>query len=378
MAGRTKGQKRLIRRGVWIGLGAGAYAVHLWLGRDSGLAEKFYSRGLYAAIRLIWDTTLGFSPLPLYTVLSAAILFGAVYRIVKFFGRQPRPAISQGRKIGRALIRAASAFGGLVFFFYFLWGFNYNRIGLEQQLKLAPQPLSPAALAAETEWATRRAAEARGSIPGSSAAALGPRFFPQGLETMVRTSLTSLLESLDYPAPGRVRIRLFQPAGWMMRFSGSGIFNPFLGEGYIAGDLLPFEIPFTMAHEMVHGYGICEEGAANFLAFLTCESSADPAIRYSGFLSYWSYVFAEARRLDPESIKTIRALIPEGMKADLRAEAENWRRYQGSWSRIGEKINNQYLKSQGIRDGIQSYDRLVLLVTAWKNAHGGEVRRSPG
>ncbi len=376
MAKRTREQKWLIRRGVWVGLGAGAYAVHLWLGRDSSLAEKFYSRGIYAAIRLIWDHTLGFSPIPLlYIVVPAAILFWTVYRIVRFFSRRPRPSISWGLKIGRTLLRAASAIGGLVFFFYFLWGFNYNRIGFERQLKLALEPLNPAALAAEIDWATRKAVEARASIPGSSDAALEPRFYPQDLESMLRTSLKGLLENLDYPAAGRVRIRLFQPAGWLMRFSGSGIFNPFLGEGYIAGDLLPFEIPFTMAHEMVHGYGICEEGDANFLAFLTCESSADPAVRYSGFLSYWSYVFAETGRLAPQSINTIRELIPEGMKADLRAEAKNWRRYQGPLSRIGEKINNQYLKSQGIREGIRSYDRLVLLVAAWKNAHGGEIRR---
>jgi hypothetical protein len=369
MTERAQGKKTFFRRELWIGLGAGAYAVHLWLGRDSALAEKFYSRGIYAGIRGIWDNTLGFSPIPLlYVILFTAVVWISCRIALSFFRKKPDRSLSFPRKIGRALLRAASWIGFLFFFFYFFWGFNYNRISLEQQMKLETEPLSLTALAEEADWATRMTAEARASIPGSSAAALGAEFYPKNLESILRLSLTRILARMGYPAPGRVRIRLFQPGGWLMRFSSSGIFIPFFGEGYIAGNLLPFEKPFTMAHEMAHGYGICEEGAANFLAFLTCESSAIPAIRYSGFLSYWSILFAETRRLGPEAIKILREKIPDGMKADLRAEGENWRRFQGPLRRIGETINQNYLKSQGIREGIRSYDRMVLLVAAWKKA----------
>ncbi|MGA2587785.1 MAG: DUF3810 domain-containing protein [Candidatus Aminicenantales bacterium] len=366
---RAQEKTTFFRREIWIGLGAGAYAVHLWLGRDSRLAEKFYSRGIYVGIRRIWDNTLGFSPIPLlYVILFAAVVWVSCRIALFFFRKKSDHSLSFPRKIGRALLRVASWIGFLLFFFYILWGFNYNRIGLEQQMKLETEPLSLTTLAEEADWATRMTAEARASIPGSSAAALGAEFYPKNIESILRLSLTGILERMGYPAPGRVRIRLFQPGGWLMRFSSSGIFVPFFGEGYIAGNLLPFEMPFTMAHEMAHGYGICEEGAANFLAFLTCESSAIPAIRYSGFLSYWSVLFAETRRLGPEAIKTLREKIPDGMKADLRAEGENWRHFQGPLRRIGETINQNYLKSQGIQEGIRSYDRMVLLVAAWKKA----------
>jgi len=362
-------KRSFLCQAIWIGLGAGAYAIHLWLGRDSSLAEKLYSRGIYAGIRWVWDNTLGFSPLPLlYFILFAAVIWVSCRIALFFFRKKADRSLSFPRKIGRALLRIAAWIGGLLFFFYFLWGFNYNRVGLERQLKLETGPLSLTALAEEADWATRMTAEARASIPGATAAALGGEGYPKNIESILRRSLTGILEKMGYPVSGRVRVRLFQPGGWLMRFSSSGIFIPFLGEGYIAGNLLPFEIPFTMAHEMAHGYGICEEGAANFLAFLACESSAIPAVRYSGFLSYWSQVFAETRRLGPEAIQALREKIPDGMKADLRAEGENWRRFQGPLRRIGETINQNYLKSQGIQEGIRSYDRMVLLVAAWKKA----------
>ena len=36
-------------------------------------------------------------------------------------------------------------------------------------------------------------------------------------------------------------------------------------------------------------------------------------------------------------------------------------------SRASKKVYSEYLKSQGIAEGIQSYNRLILLVSAWKN-----------
>jgi hypothetical protein len=149
----------------------------------------------------------------------------------------------------------------------------------------------------------------------------------------------------------------------MMRFSSTGIYIPYFGEGYMAGNLLPFERPFTMAHEMAHGYGITDEGAANFLAFLTCEASPEPMVRYSGYASYWSYASGELLR---DEFKALWADLPEGMKADLLAAQKNAARYRGALDKISRKVYARYLKSQRIEDGLRSYSRFVGLVTAWK------------
>ncbi len=152
-----------------------------------------------------------------------------------------------------------------------------------------------------------------------------------------------------------------------MRLSSSGFYFPYGGEGYIAGNLTAAEKPFVTAHEMVHAYGITEEGEANFLGFLACESSENPAVRYSGFLSYWEYLYPEfVRAAGREDAAKLAARLPEGAVADIRAAYENWNRYRGPARIAAEVVYERYLKSQGIAEGIRSYDRFVSLVAAWR------------
>jgi hypothetical protein len=362
--------------GLWIFLGGAALGLHFWLGHDSDLAEKFYARGIFVGLRWIWDFTLGWSPVPIIYLLAAAAVAGAAVKIVRRLTR-PKPARSGTRlgKIGRFGLAAAGWIGALVFFFYILWGFNYNRVGIEKQLGFEAAPLNIAALAAEAEWASRSAAESRALIPGASTAALGSEILPANLEARLRDGLTRVLRKIGYPAPGRVRVRIFVPGGWMMRFSGSGIYIPFFGEGYAAGKVLPFEMPFTMAHEMAHGYGITDEGEANFLALLACRTSADPAVRYSGAMSYWDYAAGELASAAPARFKALWAGVPEGMKADVRAQRANWDRYRGPLEKISRKVYEKYLQTQGIREGLASYSRFVNLAAAWRRRIGNSAKK---
>jgi hypothetical protein len=355
------------RRWLWVLLGAGAFAVHILLGKDSTLVENAYARGIFVGIRWLWDHTLGLSPLPLlYVFLVGAVVWDA-WMIFRFFLRKrPRSSSSGWTKIQRGGLIAASWAGMLVFFFYMLWGFNYNRVRLEKQLNLAVMPLDLAALKAEAEWTVRMLAETRTLIPGATTAALAPDILPPDLEAALRDSLSKVLKGAGFPAPGRVRVRPLWPGGLIMHFSSTGFYFPYFGEGYIAGNLMPSEKPFVTAHEMVHAFGITDEGGANLLGFLACASAGNPVIRYSGLLSYWNYVFADlARRSRQDAIK-IAGRLPEGVIADIRAAQANWDRYRGPLRKVALGVYERYLKSQGVEEGIKSYDRFVSLLAAWK------------
>jgi len=355
------------RRWLWIGLGAGAFILHLLAGKDSSAVERVYSRGIFVGLRWLWDITLGRSPVPLlYIFLTVAFLRGAWVTVRAGSGKRPRASSSPWAKIKTGILVAASWAGALAFFFYALWGFNYNRIGLEKQLHLEGAPLDLAGIRSEAGWTARMLAETRGTIPGATREALGPAVLGPGLEAAVRGCLTGVLAKDGYPVPGRARVRTLWPGGLMMRFSGTGVYLPWFGEGYIAGNLMPSEKPFVMAHEMVHAFGLADEGAANFLGFLACQSSGDPAVRYSGFLSYWSYVFAELVRGSPDEARELAKRLPEGVKADIRAARENWDRYRGPLRAAARVFYEGYLKTQGVREGMRSYDRFVFLVAAWR------------
>ncbi len=270
-------------------------------------------------------------------------------------------------RIGRGAIFAGSRLGILVLLFYILWGFNYDRIRFEKQLNLDVTPVELATLKAEAERMERALGEDRASIPRArDDAALSGAEFPSGLEAHIRGGLVEVLSDAGYPVAGRGRVRPLWPGAWLMRFSSTGFYFPYCGEGYIAGNLTPAEKPFVFAHEMVHVYGIADEGAANFLGFLACESSADPFVRYSGRLAYWEYVFSELAKASFDEAKEMASHLPPGVRADLRAAFENRNRYRGRLGHAAEAVYTQYLKSQGVAEGVKSYDRFVTLVIAWQ------------
>jgi hypothetical protein len=359
------------REGLWIVLGTAAFGLATWLGRDSSFIERIYSRGVFVAFRWIWDFTFGWSPLGwLYIFVGGiAVLIGS--RLIRRCGRarcgSKAPFLE---KLGRVCLAAAGWAGRLVFCFYLLWGFNYGRLGLAKQMGLDPGPMTRAELAAEAAWASTMAAEARAAVRGASGAVLGRAALAPGLESTLRTSMTKVLRGAGLPAPGRVRVRRFHPGGWLMRFSSTGVYIPYCGEGYAAGNLLPFETPFTLAHEMAHGFGIADEGEAGFLAFLTCLAADDPVIRYSGYAGYWDYAAGELARADRAAFDAIWESLPPGMKADLRAAERNAARYRGVIEKASRRIYSKYLKAQGIDEGLRSYSQLVGLVRAWKKKSG--------
>jgi hypothetical protein len=360
---------------LWICLGAGTFILHLLIGRDSGIVERVYSRGIFVGWRSIWDITLGRSPVPLLYIFVPAAIFRAVWLAARPNSpRRPRTARSTWARIKGGCLIAAGWTGIAAFSFYALWGFNYNRIGVEKQLRLEAASLDLAGIRSEAVWTARMLGETRAMIPGATREALGPAMLPPGLEAAVRSCLSGVLAKAGYPSPGRARVRTLWPGGLMMRFSGTGIYLPWLGEGYVAGNLMPSEKPFVVAHEMVHAFGLTDEGAANFLGFLACEASGNPAIRYSGLLSYWSYVFAELVRGSRDEAGEIGKRLPEGVKADLRAARENWDRYRGPLRAAARVFYEGYLRTQGVREGMKSYDRFVSLVAAWRREGRGEEK----
>ena len=120
-----------------------------------------------------------------------------------------------------------------------------------------------------------------------------------------------------------------------------------------------------MAHELAHGYGWTEEATANFVAYLSCIESRDLLTRYSGYLSYYRYIASNFRRQFPEEYKVFRENLPKGIKNDLTAINNRINQYP-DWFDTSS-INDVYLKSQGVTEGVGSYSRMVVLVYSWRN-----------
>ncbi len=347
---------------AYVGLSFGLLA---WAGRlllPELWIEQFYSRGLFVVVRSLIDYTFGWLPFPSLYLFVGWLLYLAAKGVYRWRAGEGHI----GQKLKGLLIWWLGFLGWGVFLFLLLWGYNYSRLPIEQELGLQLKPLSTDELRRAMYQEADALKVLRAKIPGAGTEALGREHFPENLEEVLRAEQEAWLHSHGYPAPGRVRGKLIYPKGVFLRFSSAGLYFPWTGEGHVDAGLHPIQQVGVMAHEMGHGFGFGDEGTCNFLAYVTCFHAADPAIAYAGRLDYWRTLAANYLRVDRDGYRTFRESLPLGIQADLDAINATLMAYPDILPSFRYLLYNSYLKAQGIEEGIQNYNRVLMLVKAWK------------
>ena len=348
--------------GKWIWIFLGGLSLIIRYTVSAATIEEYYSRGVFLWIRRIIDIGFGWFPFPLIYLFFFLLVAWLVRSIMKtdwnnFF---------QWSRIGQYLLSVAAFLGGVAFFFFFLWGFNYGRIPFTKQLSLQLEPIPIDTLKERLNYKTEELLVLREQLAAQRVAALDASFQPTNMEQLIRENVVQSLKELNYPTAGKVRGRILKPKGIFLRFSSAGLYWPFVGEGNIDGGLHPLQQPFTMAHEIAHGYGITNEGICNFIAYLACQKSSNAFIKYGGAVSYWRYLAGAYQQHRNKEYWSFREQLPKGFLADMDAINNTLLLYPDIMPRFRNFAYDKYLKSQGISEGLQSYSQIVMLVEAWE------------
>lgn len=327
--------------------------------------EQAYSRGFFLAVRWLLDLLTGIMPVALlYFILPICLwlFFRGAARTWQLAWPWPWRVAAVG-------VRLLGVLAGVLTFFLWIWGFNYGRVPVEQQLGLPKTALPLDSLIGILHQETADLIKLRAAIPGAStdSVPLPPEALPQDLEAQLSAGIEHVLAQDGYPTVGRVRARLLYPKGIFLRFSSSGLYFPFTGEGHVDAGLIPLQRPAVMAHEMAHGYGFGDEGVCSFWAYLVCYQAQNPTIAYTGRLSYWRSLASIYKRYRPEAYASFRASLPPGMLADIDAINENLLAYPDIMPRVRYAAYDAYLKAQGIAEGMLNYGRVIELVEAWRS-----------
>lgn len=344
----------------WAILGVLALIIRYFAIQNPEATDDIYSRKFFPGIRNVIDLTLGNLPFPSVYIFIATVLFVFGLFLYRFKIRQGWK--SRSFYIVQALANGA---GALVFFFLVLWGFNYQRTPIFKQLSLNPKSLNLEQLKSEIEITRRLAIQYRNRFTSDSTAINDIMNYPD-LEVLVRGNMYENLEILGLNFTGKPRTKQFPPPGFMRKMGILGIYFPFTGESYIDPTLHPLEQPFTVAHEMAHSYGVTDEGEANFIAWVICTNSEDPLLRYSGHLRLLQYQMRDLYRMAPDEYKEWVKGLSVGIRNDLNSIREVSDAIKPFSLELSRKSNDIFLKSQGVKAGVNSYQQLPMLAFAWR------------
>ena len=324
------------------------------------IVDSFYSEGIFLGIRYLYDFSLGLLPFPIIYLIIFVLLILAF----NFARKIKKSSVSGKTKLGFVLKGLVNFVSIVIICFYVFWGYNYLRPTIAESLSLEIKALGLEKVQKESSQLSQSLRFMRAGLSKDSIA-LDQSYFETEIEVELRKNVKNVLLDMGFKVGGRVRTRLIQPKGVLLRFSTAGIYIPHSFEGHVDKGMHPLQWPFAMAHEMTHAYGFTDEGECNFIAYLATTQSADPLIRYCGSLSYWRYLVSVLRRGDKEGYRSAYELIGPGVEADLAEMRKYQNRYPDLIPQIRNAIYNQYLKSHGIKEGIISYSKVLLLVDAW-------------
>ena len=326
------------------------------------LVEKYFSRGLYPVSSKIQTSIANLFPFSLYELVIIVLVAYGLYRIVRLIRSVKKKEFAREILSFATVVILLSSIG--IFLFQFLWSLNNYRLPLKDQLCLNVKETSVEDLAKTYEALILKANDLRNVLSNVQDTASDKTRIKHILETAWE-GYRPLSEKYDLFHANRVRVKglLFSR---IQTISGyTGVYSFISGEPNINIEPPLVTLPHTACHEIAHQMGITFEDEANYAAFLSCKNHPDILFQYSGYLSAITYTGNALYRQSPELYREVSSLLSDSIKSDQNEIREFWDRHQKETaSKIADKVNETYLKSNNQPSGMQSYGKFVDLLIA--------------
>lgn len=335
--------------------------------------EKYYSISINKFIVAILSNISGIFPFSLYELTIYLI----VISIVSFIIYTIYIIISNPNKlkvfIKNSLLNILSIISIAYFLFIILWGLNYNRIPLETTLiesynlkynkSISSIDKTKEGLANLYEFLIENANEARKLVKSSNGIMKANTDY-KGIINRAYLGYESILDFLPNLS-GNYSNAKYVMSSKLMCYTGiTGIYFPFTGEANVNIAIPDIYIPSTTLHEMAHQRGYASEDEANFIAYLASINHPDIDFKYSGYILALNHTANALYSVDYDTYVTLSKNISEDVLDDLKNNRDFWDKYEGKIDDISNEINNNYLKANGVSEGVKSYGKMVdLLLT---------------
>jgi hypothetical protein len=332
-----------------------------------GAVEKYYSTGVYPMISRLLRVLFGWIPFSVGDVFYATAFIYLIFSLVRFLTRAFRGTLH--RKFLLLSLKMTIAILLWIYIsFNLLWGLNYDRMPLAQQMRLDEKAYSKEDL----QHLVGLLVERMNGIDSLSRTVRKSLYNNDNLFLMSAEAYRYYSrenKSFQYPNSS-VKSSFYSYIANYMGFSG--YYNPFSGEAQVNTTIPRFVQPFTTCHEIGHQMGYAREEEANFCGFLTTKSSPDPAFRYSMYVDLYLYAASALYVLDSTAYIPYREALKPSVRKDLRDLKAFYQKYQNPLEPLIHLMYGRYLKANSQPQGIDSYDEVVGLAIAYYNKYGAE------
>jgi uncharacterized protein DUF3810 len=327
--------------------------------------EKYYSGMLYPVITAVQRILFGWLPFSagdIFYTVTGIFLLVKLYRFFRIIFRK-----QAGKHFWFNGVRQAAFFILSVYVvFNLVWGLNYNRQGIAEQLDLKEDLYGKEDLLAVVDQLVVKLDE---------------------LDTIGRINrnyllnkknlFTGAVEGYDTLATyhrqfvynyASVKPSLYSYLGNYLGFTG--YYNPFSGEAQVNTTVPVFVLPFTTCHEIGHQLGYAKESEANFAGFLSAKSSMDPAFKYSVYFEMYLYARRYVYGLDSNLLKLYDSRLGVAVKTDYLELKQFWKAHENPIERVVDVLYGEYLRANQQPSGKLSYSEVISWLIAYYKKYG--------
>ncbi|MFA5330466.1 MAG: DUF3810 domain-containing protein [Prolixibacteraceae bacterium] len=256
-------------------------------------------------------------------------------------------------KFGRFLLIIVQTLAIVYILFYWFWGFNYFRSGINERLEIAKAKPDTVEFVKVIENLIRKT--------NGSYCTFDSITYPE-IDSLVEASYKKNASFLKIRYPqGTRRPKPITLSNFFAKASIAGYYGPFFSEVQVNDSLLAIEYPQVLAHEFAHQLGVTSEAEANFYSWLVCTESDSKQLQYSANISMLNYFLSQGKRLHnfPDLVHQIRKPVVE----DIRKVQHHWEKLRSEKiDKVAGKVNDVYLKTNKIEKGIEDYFGVVQFV----------------
>ncbi|PWK79647.1 uncharacterized protein DUF3810 [Mucilaginibacter oryzae] len=348
--------KPVIKYIIAIALLALAIFLLMLLAGHPAAVERYYANGFYMIVCRVFHPVLNIFPFSVGDILYIAIIFYLIYAFIRLITLLFK---KQFTAAGRFVLGLIIGLQCTVLAFYLFWGMNYFREPASVRLNLRDTSFTAADLKAVTR------------ILVDSVNLTRRRLTPADLaqnNTSIYNTARHAVRSLSKDSAS---FRAYDPdikpsmLTCLLNYIGtSGYYNPFTSEAQVNYQMPVFNRPFVVCHEMSHQMGYGTEDEADFAGFVIATHSHDRLLRYSAYhLAVQEFMYSLAGR-DTMAYKELKATLSKEVRADYKTERDYWRNYQNKLGAISSIFYDNFLKANNQPRGLETYNRMVLLVMA--------------
>ncbi len=319
------------------------------------LTQKVYTLLIFNLSSKILHVLLGWIPFSVGDIGYVAIGFLLLNKLWKLFKKHGLKPI--------LLLKFIAAIAPVYVLFQWLWGFNYYKLPLHEQLAI-PYEYNTEQLFHFTEKVLLKTNSLQESITQSDSSAVQFTADFKQVKNEVYAAFSSIEKNKVVqlqPSTKNLKKSIFSGPLTYMGFAG--YINPFTNEAQVNYWIPASKWHITSTHEIAHQLGYGKENEANFIAAYVCtQQQENKLMQFAGYSFALKYCLNELYHRDRDKFEYLYNCTNIGVLKNFREQNEFWEKYDNALEPLFKLIYGTYLEANNQPDGLETYSYVTALL----------------